>query len=365
MRSIPPNVVVVIMLATSFAPGCSNSAATPQPANDGAAEGGVGAAGTTGAGGSDGAAGTGSHLSTGCAAMLSFSDKSNAWTKHDIDLPSGSVDSAFVTAHPPNAGAQYGWTHRNYFLKLPQGYDGTTPFPVTIAGTACAGGETVGSSGEYSVPMGTVNAGSDAIRISQSYVVSDSVSPCVGFADDFTNSPEPAYIHAVIAEVEANYCVDTSRVFINGFDAGAFQAVSAGCTNAAELRAYGVQIGGGLRLHHALCDNHPIAAMFVVGTQDTAEPIGPLPMPENDSNGSAPARDELLARNGCAGSDTAPWNPSYPKCVTYSGCPAAYPVVWCPLDVPHIAEATGSDAALVPMYRIQGLWDFYMSLPAP
>jgi hypothetical protein len=361
MPSSRSNAFVAVALAVVAAAGCGSSPAS-QPGTAGAAGGAAGAAagaaGATNAGGSGGAAGAGPRLSAGCGSPPP-ADSATAWTKHDIDLPAGSVDAAFVAAHPPNAGSQYGWTHRNYFVKLPQGYDGTTPFPVTIAGTACAGNETAGANGDFAVPSDPMGA----IKISQSYVVSDSVSSCVGFADDFTNSPEPAYIHAVIAEVEAKYCVDTSRVFINGFDAGAFQAISAGCTNADELRAYGVQMGGGLRLHHAPCKDHPIAAMFVVGTQDTADPIGPLTTPLNDSNGSAPARDDLLARNGCVGSDTAPWNPSYPKCVMYTGCPAAYPVVWCPLDVPHIG-GMGTDAALVPMYRVQGLWDFYKSLPA-
>jgi poly(3-hydroxybutyrate) depolymerase len=362
----PPtsSVFVAVTLAVLSAAGCGSSAAS-QPPPDGAAGGSGGTAGaTTDAGGSAGAAGAGPRLSAGCGSMPPSSDRSNAWTKHDIALPAGSVDPAFVIAHPPNAGSQYDWTHRNYFLKLPQGYDGTTPFPVTIAGTACAGNETAGANGDFSVPSDKMNVENGAIKISQSYVVSDSVSSCVGFADDFTNSPEPAYIHAVIAEVEAKYCVDTSRVFINGFDAGAFQAISAGCTNNSELRAYGVQVGGGLRLHHAPCQTHPIAAMFVVGTQDTADPIGPLATPQNDSSGSAPAGDDVLARNGCVGNATAPWNATYPKCVTYTGCPLAYPVVWCPLDVAHIG-GTGADLALVPMYRFQGLWDFYMSLPAP
>jgi poly(3-hydroxybutyrate) depolymerase len=360
MPSSKPGAFVAVTLSALAAIGCGSSS----PSQAGAAGAAGGAAGAAGVGGGAGAAGAGSHLSAGCGTPPPAGDKSTAWTKHDIDLPAGSVDQAFVSMHPPNMGSQYSWTHRNYFLKLPQGYDGSTPLPVTIAGTACAGNETAGANGDFSVPPDKMNVETGAIKISQSYVVSDAVSSCVGFADDFANSPEPAYIHAVIAEVEAKYCVDTSKVFINGFDAGAFQAVTASCTNASELRAYGVQIGGGLRLQHAPCQDHPVAAMFVVGTQDTAEPIGPLTTPQNDSNGSAPARDAALVRNGCVGTNTAPWNPSYPKCVTYTGCPAAYPVVWCPLDAPHIGSI-GADAALVPTYRFQGLWDFFSSLPAP
>jgi len=329
---------VTVTLAALSAFGCGGSAAAP-PGNDGAA----------------GAA----PAPSGCGSTPPPSDKSTAWTKHDIDLPAGSVDPAFIAAHPPNAGSQYDWTHRNYFVKLPDGYDSTTPYPVTIAGGPCAGNETSGANGEFVVPN-KQGAGMGAIKIAESYVVSDAVSSCNGFADGFTTSPEPAYLHAVIAEVKARYCVDGSKVFINGFDSGAFQAITAGCTSSTELRAYGVQIGGGLRLHHPPCADHPIAAMFVVATQDTADPIGPLATPLNDSLGSAPARDDLLARNGCAGDATAPWNPTYPKCVTYTGCPPAYPVVWCPLDVDH---GGGSDPTQVALYRYQGLWDFYTSLP--
>jgi poly(3-hydroxybutyrate) depolymerase len=304
-------------------------------------------------------------MSAGCG-MPPGADSATKWTKHDIDLPAGSVDAAFVSAHAPNAGSVYSWTHRNYFLRLPQGYDGTTPLPLTIAGTACNGNETAGATGDYSVPTDAMNVAPGAIKVSQSYVVSSTVSPsCPGFADDFANSPEPAYLRALIADVEANYCVDTSKVFINGFDSGAFQAISAGCTNADELRAYGVQMGGGLRLNHAPCKDHPVAAMFVVGNMDSADPIGPLTTPQNDSSGTAPARDELLTRNGCMGNGTGPWSSTYPKCVTYTGCPAKYPVVWCALDVAHISTPTDPDMAVLETYRRQGLWDFYKSLPDP
>jgi hypothetical protein len=61
------------------------------------------------------------------------------------------------------------------------------------------------------------------------------------------------------------------------------------------------------------------------------------------------------------------WNPAYPKCQIYTGCPAKYPVVWCPIDVNHGngPNPMGPDGALVTTYRFQGLWDFYKSLPAP
>jgi hypothetical protein len=95
---------------------------------------------------------------------------------------------------------------------------------------------------------------------------------------------------------------------------------------------------------------------MVEGLQDTANPIGPIEPPKSnlDSGGSAPARDEILKRNGCVPQDftftyTAdntkeakagnaphtPWDAAFPSCYQYTGCPTAYPVVWCALDGGH------------------------------
>jgi len=70
---------------------------------------------------------------------------------------------------------------------------------------------------------------------------------------------------------------------------------------------------------------------MIVSDADTLNPVGPLSMLNviEDTYGAKPSRDEILARNGCLGNTTAPFDAKYPSCVTYTGCPAAYPVVWC------------------------------------
>jgi poly(3-hydroxybutyrate) depolymerase len=240
-----------------------------------------------------------------------------------------------------------------------------------MSGGGCGGSATNGQSGSYTVPAAASQT--VALQVGLSYVPSNAVSGCATWANDFVDSPEPMYIKAIIDELASKYCVDKNKVFINGYSSGAWQAVMAGgCSNSDQVRAYAVQVGGGLRIKHPPCLNKPSAAMYVVGTMDTGNPIGPLAQPQNDSYGSAPARDAQLTTNGCQGTATMPWNPKYPKCVTYTGCPAKYPVVWCALDVDHGngpmpkgADGYPNNGASLENYRLQGVWDFYASLPAP
>jgi hypothetical protein len=77
-----------------------------------------------------------------------------------------------------------------------------------------------------------------------------------------------------------------------------------------------------------------------------------------DSYGSAPARDDVLARNGCLGTATAPFDPKFPVCLKYTGCPEAYPVVWCELPIPSHA-VTGYNN----VNYASAMWPFLTGLP--
>jgi hypothetical protein len=302
-----------------------------------------------------------------------------------------------------SGGGTYSFTKRNYFMRLPTGYDPNTPVAIDMAGVGCGGNDIAGMNGDYTIPPGP-SAGvnqSVTIQVGLSYVPSNSINTCATYADNFVNTPEPAYLNAIIDDISSKYCVDKNKVFVTGYSSGAWEAIMSGCANQDRVRGFGVQIGGGLRLTHAVCEAKPSAAMFVVGLQDTGNPIGPLATPLNNSYGSQGARDEQLKRNGCVASDFtfvdtcsagatgagqpacaagvatgdtygnaphAQWNAKYPKCMMYTGCPAKYPVVWCPLNVNHGngPNPMGTDGgAILEGYRLQGMWDFFSSLPAP
>jgi hypothetical protein len=369
------------------------AAGTGSAAGMGAA--GTGSAAGMGAAGAGSAAGTGGGVakSLGCGQSPPGVDSTTGFKKHDIMV--AGVDQAFIDKYPVNGGSQYNWTKRNYYVKLPAGYSPDKVYAVDAAGTGCGGNETSGSNGDYTLPPGTQM---EAIQVGLSYVTSSAANPsCLAFTDDYVNTPEVQYLDAVATQVAKDYCIDKNKVFINGYSSGAWEAVLGGCTNADKYRAIGVQIGGGKRMKSPACMQKPAAAFFVVGLLDDGNPIGPLATPKNDSLGVVLARDEMLKRNGCVtpefqivdtcttGAGVSPcaagiqpgdtysnvphamWDAAYPKCHVYTGCPAKYPVVWCPILVNHGngPNPMGSDSTVVENYRRQGMWKFFMSLPPP
>jgi poly(3-hydroxybutyrate) depolymerase len=334
-------------------------------AGGGGASGAGGAAGqsSTGAGGAAGATG-GPRPSAGCGLPPASNDSATTWIKHDVTVTG--VDPAFIAAHPPDpAGGAYTWAHRNYFLKLPTSYDPSKPYMVNLGGTGCSGNDTVGSGGGYDLDQYVAGAKSQVLDVSLSYVVYTNTPKPTCFADDYVDSPEPQYLDAILGDLESKYCVDRGRIFIHGHSSGAWEALTLGCARADVLRGVATQVGGGLRMHRPPCQKTPVATIYVEGLQDVDNPIGPLAPTDPtavglDSLGSAPARDDLLARNGCVGGATKPWDAAYPACVQYTGCPASAPVVWCAIASAHDINA---NPTLRQQYAYDAIWKFWTGLP--
>jgi poly(3-hydroxybutyrate) depolymerase len=161
-----------------------------------------------------------------------------------------------------------------------------------------------------------------AIQVGLSYVYDDGAC----FADGYANTPDLPYFDAVLAEVEAEYCVERSQVFVAGFSSGAWEAYMLGCARGGVVRGIATAAGG-LREERPPCSGIPAAALLLTGAQDDANPITKVGSNGFDT-GSAAARDAVLMLNGCVGTTTAEW-PFYPTCQRYTGCPEAYPVIWC------------------------------------
>jgi poly(3-hydroxybutyrate) depolymerase len=348
--------------------GGSGGAAGNIAAGNGA--GGNGAAGMNGAAGGSYVGATGK--STGCGKLPPSNDSVGSFALHEIHLKSTISANYLAGGDSYDKSGPYDYQFRPYSVRLPTGYDSTKPYSVIFGGGGCGG-----NAQDFSTNPG---AGYDIDKMRQVIFVGLSyVAGCFsdggGGTKDRPDSPEPAYVHEVLAEVESNYCVDQSEVFLTGHSSGGWESFTVGCALATEIRGI-APVSGGLRNHRPACTG-PQASIMVEGLGDTSNPIGPLDPPSGglDSAGSAPARDEILKRNGCVAADfqfmytadntkeakagNAPhtmWDPAYPSCYAYTGCSAEYPVVWCALDGGHEVDKEGTvDYKLAMMKFFGGL----------
>ena len=331
-----------------------------------------------------GTAGSGnlpSGKSAGCGKNPAPADSDSKFALKEIHL-TGTFDPIYLAGgkiYQDNQlprGGKYDFQFRPYSVKLPKNYDPNKAYAITLGGGGCGGsaeGFASGPGGGYQPD----NSGS-TIQVGLSYLAGCFSDGGRVYADNNrTDTPEAPYVRQVIAEVQNNYCNDKSLVFESGTSSGGWESYTTGCADADVIRAIG-PVSGGLRLHRPACTG-PQASIMVEGLTDTPNPIGPITPPDGnlDSTGSAPARDEILKRNGCVAPDfvfdysdttkklgNAPhdvWDPAYPSCVKYTGCPAAYPVVWCALPCGHQCDNETVNGVKID-YKA-GIWKFWSSLP--
>jgi poly(3-hydroxybutyrate) depolymerase len=299
--------------------------------------------------------------SAGCG-MAAGADSATKFTLHEINIPD--VGAAYLPgAKYADASGPYNFTHRPYSIKLPTNYDPNKAYAVSFGGGGCGGSATGFASNPGAGLTIVPNPNTEVIQVGLSYLTGcfNDGGPSIGNAKD---TPEYPYFKAVLADVESKLCVDKARVFVVGYSSGGWEAFTLGCAAANLIRGIGTEEGG-MRADRPQCTG-PIAALMVAGTADTENPIGPL-MPTDpaykrlDSPGSGPGRDDILARNGCVGTDTKTWDPAFPACKQYTGCPPAYPVVWCALDGVGHNDSTYMGVN----YSPGGMYKFLSALPEP
>jgi hypothetical protein len=324
--------------------------------------GGAGTAGTTGVAGSSGVD-VRTGMSSGCNMDPPAEDSTTKFIKHEVHMTG--LDPTYLTGGENfDSSGPYDFTFRPYGVRLPDGYDPSKPYAVTFGGGGC-GGSAQNFAGNPGGGLQMAGNGK-TIQIGLSYISGcfNDGGPSI---DNRPDTPDEPYFRAVWADIEKHYCIDKSQVFVGGFSSGAWEAYMLGCAASDIVRGIGTDEGG-MRTMHPACKK-PIAAVLVAGEADTENPIGPLdPVADKGavdrlgSLGSAPGRDEILMRNGCTGTDTVAYEDAkYGACKKYTGCPAAYPVVWCAL--PGVGH--NSSTYMGTNYSPGPMWDVLSKLPRP
>ena len=217
---------------------------------------------------------------------------------------------------------------RDYFIRLPAGYDPTRLYPVIYQQHGCS---TSPDRETNNVPL-HAQVGTSAI-----IVRGKAATNCW---DTSTTGVDVPYWDAMVTDVEATWCIDPAKRYATGYSSGSFMTHRLGCSRGDQLRGIATIAGGQAE---TTCSG-TVAALLIHDANDNTVNI----------SASIAARDSLLTRNGCD-KVTPPTPTDHPPCVAYAGCTSGNPVVWCQTAN---QDHSRQDALAAPVF-----WDFLSKLP--
>ena len=346
--------------ATAGAPGSGGqlgsggaAAGGGTPSSGGQTGSGGAATGSGGTGrdaGADIAVGTGGGSGAGGASATSDGGTVAAMPSAGCGKPSTLKNSPGTTINYNKITS----SGRQYILRLPENYDNSRPYRLVLAYHWYSGSasqvfdcttEGITCSTTQSPFFGLWNLSKD----STIFIAPDGVGSPQGWYN--TNGEDMTFTDDILKEVENDLCVDTTRVFANGFSFGAVFSAQLACTRPKVFRAVGVY-SGGVSIGNAPggpCDgaSSPVAYYGSHGTSDGSAKY---------EYGTA-ARDLFVKNNGCT-AQTTPTPPSGGHvCTSYDGCSTGHPVRWCAFDGPHTPSPKDNGASST--WDPQEAWNFF------
>lgn len=220
--------------------------------------------------------------------------------------------------HSINSGGQ----NRNYILRVPNNYDQNRPYRL-IFGLHWLGANAsaVANGGE---PYYGLQARANESAI---FVAPDGIDN--GWANP--GGRDVTFIDNLIAQIEADLCVDTTQRFSLGFSYGAGMSYALACARPDVFRAVAVYAGG--VISGCSGGNQPVAYLGAHGISDNVLSIG----------GGRSMRDRFVGNNGCnpaSPPEPSPGSGTHTSFV-YSGCSDGFPVEWYAFDGGHTASPGG------------------------
>ena len=293
--------------------GRASGGAAGNPQTSGAAGGSSGIGGAVPMGGGVASGGT-TAASSGTGGKSAAMDGAAGGASGGSSGASAAQPSAGCGKTPPASGRatiNVSGTSREYILKVPDGYDANHPYRLIFGFHGAKYDDNWVADGGAPLTGPYFGVESEA-KGSAIFVAPQAQSG--GFS-----SQDLAFVAAMVAQFEAQLCIDKSRIFSIGFSMGAIMTINIGCNRGDVFRAIAPMSGS---LPSPCPTGNHVAYWASHGSNDTT--ISP-------AQGQA-ARDEFVKRNHC-GTQTS--SPDTNNCVTYQGCDQGYPVVWCTFSGVH------------------------------
>jgi poly(3-hydroxybutyrate) depolymerase len=263
--------------------------------------GGSSSAGATAAGGSGG-----TKPSTGCGKTPTLKNS-----------PTSTANQNTLTV----SGAS-----RQFLIRWPTNYDNTNPYRLILDFHGATGKDTDVAPSYFGL--------FDLSNNSTIFIAPSASGGIWALPTDLT------FVDQILTAVEADLCIDTSRIEIEGFSQGAALVWNLACQRPGVFRAAVGHSGGGLA---APTTCQPIAYFGSGGLQENVT--------------QTTQTDQFAKFDGCTVASLATAPSGGHVCTSYTGCPTADPVRWCNYDGPHTASPndSGKSASWMP----SEVWPFF------
>jgi predicted esterase len=335
----------------------------------GGAGGRTGVGGGVGSGGSGGAGGTGVGNAPVPSAGCGLTNGVRTLTTGGM-----SVMNALPTS--TRLMMMSGGMTREYIIDIPANYDPTHPYRLIFSWYQAFGSDTGNANGLHPAGDGPNFNATDYAYFGLRREATAANQPAIFVAPggmgtapwDFTR--DAPFFDDLLARVEANLCIDQSRVFSTGFSFGAMMTYALSITRQTKLRAVVAMAPANYNLPGEPTDSNaaPIAYMGTTGMSD-----GTCPWVNSDAlkRGGKYCALAHAQDNTCtipAGSNIPTTTVGSKKflCYDFQGCKAGYPVKVCTFDGPHTPSSiddgtsTGDDGlkAFIPPLAWQFITQF-------
>jgi len=240
-----------------------------------------------------------------------------------------------------------GGMSREYIIDVPADYDPTHPYRLIFSWHQAYGSDTGNAIGQYPANNGPNFDAKNYAYFGLHRESTAAKQPAIFVAPGgIGNLPwdykrDVVLFDDLLALIDANLCVDDSRVFTTGFSFGAMMSYSLSITRQTKLRGAVTMAAANYNLPNQPSDSNaaPIAYFGITGMSD-----GTCPWVSNEA-GKQGGKFCVLTHaqdNGCTvpGTiQTAMVGSKKYVCYDFQGCKAGYPVKACTFDGAHTPSA--------------------------
>lgn len=330
---------------TASAGTASGGSASGGTAAGGTSSGGAAMGGSSSGGASMGGSGNGSAAvpSKGCG----MKDGAKTLTTGGMSVASGLATSTRLKI-------MSGGMSREYIIDIPADYDPSHPYRLIFSWHQAYGSDTGNAIGQHPAGDGPNFDAKNYSYFGLHREATAANQPAIFVAPagignlpwDYTR--DVVLFDDLLALVDANLCIDDSRVFSTGFSFGAMMSYALSITRQTKLRGVVAMAAANYNLPGEPTDSNaaPVAYMGTTGMSDGTCPWG------SDTMGGKACNLQHAKDNGCtipASIETTTAGSKKFVCFDFQGCKPGYPVKACTFDGAHTpssvddGSSTGDD----------------------